>query len=171
MSTPVRLGSLARWSGRGAILLGLALACRSDEVAWQQRLAVPEVRRLAGLWTLALRNDPSRADSAPPWVAGQLALTLNLGRRRVSDWTEPPMFFGSYDLAWGRLGLGAATSSGIPAIAGRLRHDTLELTLGPHSSQPVALTGRLFGDSAAGRWSVVQRAGPGGGGDFVLRRR
>jgi hypothetical protein len=121
-----------------------------------------------------LQSEAVGADSLPPPEAqGEVALTLNGQRVQASGFDGPPMLVGTYDIDLAPLGLGAGADAdaGGPGVGVRLRGDSAYLQLALDSKRPIELRGVLRGDSIVGRWTAYMRAGAGGAGNFVLRRR
>jgi len=159
---------MASRTWRGALAAVVLAGCGPGQSQWQASLAAARAERLVGVWIARLRVDRVTGDSLPP-VTGQIGLTLNEEGRRVAQFGERPTYFGTFDIDLATAGISAA-AAGIPALTGRLRGDTLELSLGPQSDSPVLLMGILVGDSVGGRWTAHQRAGADRSGSFVLRR-
>jgi hypothetical protein len=148
------------------------LGCQSDLATWQAKLAASNAPHLVGLWKVQLYLDGHSADSlGQPKAVGQIALTLNNERVGSPGFGDPPMVVGTYDVDFGPVGLATVRYAGFPGVVGRCRGDSVDLKLASESKLPIELSGVMIGDSVVGRWDAHSRAGPGGTGDFVLRRR
>jgi hypothetical protein len=128
---------------------------------------------MVGIWSLEFRTGHLGEDTLTRPVLGTISLTLNEeGRSAPGFEEEPPMFFGTYDIPFERAGFELSPTSGIPAVVGRIRGDSVDLKLAPDSRLTIIMTGVLDHDSIAGRWATeYRRAGIDGAGRFVLRRR
>jgi hypothetical protein len=146
--------------------------CKPDMPAWRSHLAEPGISRLAGIWTVELSVASNVGLPAHGFRdAGTLALVLNRERVTTSLFGTPPVAFGTYDIPFDSMGVSSGDPLGTPDVWARVAGDSVTLTLSPRAKWPITLTGRWAGDSLTGRWTTEQRAGPGGLGDFVLRRR
>jgi hypothetical protein len=147
-------------------------ACRPDMGAWRGQLAQPGVSRIAGIWSVEFSVATGTGIPAHGIrEAGTIALVLNRERVTTSLFGTPPVAFGTYDIPFDSMGVNSGDPLGTPDVWARVAGDSIVLLLSPKAKWPVTLAGRWQGDSLVGRWSTEQRAGPGGLGDFVLRRR
>lgn len=153
------------------LLVLSALACRPGMQEWRAKLLASNARQLAGVWEVQLRLDAQGGEPLPPReAAGQIALTLNEERQASPLLGEPPMVVGTYNVDLGPLGL-SGSYAGFPGVIGRTLGDSVDLRLAADSKLPIELRGIFVADSVVGRWDAHSRAGRGGLGDFVLRRR
>ena len=160
---------------RPGLLLACALlvvpACRPGDAAWRAELAASKAPRLVGLWDIRMVPDRQAGDPVPPPSAsGEIALTLNEERQASPVLGASPMVVGTYNIDLAPLGL-SGTYAGFPGVVGRTSGDSVDLRLAAESKLPIELRGRFDADSIVGRWDAHSRAGRGGMGDFVLRRR
>lgn len=150
---------------------GAVTACQPDMAAWRNHLAEPAVARLAGAWTIELRADGGvfGRDGSGARASGVLDLVLN--RERVTTTSsQPPVAFGVYDVALAALGIGTGEAA-TPDAWVEWQADSVIMTLSPKAKWPIRLAGAWSGDSLVGRWRAWSQPGPGGIGDFVIRRR
>jgi len=104
-------------------------------------------------------------------TSGRVALTVNDAGLDASGVGARPDLFGTYDIDFSPLRFRPGAVSGVPAVIGIVRGDSLILALAPSSDLPIELRGAVAGDSITGRWSASARAGPGATGTFSLGRR
>jgi hypothetical protein len=162
-----------RGLGLAAVLGAVVIGCGADRAEWRASLEAQQAVRLVGLWSAELTRDLPVADNLPArQAAGEIALTLNEARLSAPGVSSPPVYFGTYDLDFGAIGVITGLRKDIPGIAGTLRGpDTLVLHLTVDPPREIVFVGRIQGDSVVGRWNARQPRGVDAAGDFVLRRR
>lgn len=146
-------------------------ACGSDMAAWRHHLAEPTVAGLSGGWTIEMHADGGAygREGTNARADGVIDVVLNRDRATTAS-SQPPVAFAVYDVTLTALNLGTGGPAAPDAwveVAG----DSIVVTLSPSAKWPVRLAGTWQGESITGRWRAYSEPGPGGIGDFVMRRR
>ena len=125
---------------------------------------------LAGVWTirLSLLTAPfgARVVEEKPDIDGQIALLRNSSIAKRYAHLTTVTNYGSYDIDFSPFGFDSPeTGKPTSVLAGPFDSDSITILLSPNQSDmEIRMTGKLFGDSVEGTWSVAfSRAGVGGG--------
>ena len=161
----------------GLCLLAAMLFACTDRSALERQARAATTQRLIGTWDARFHLDQPLvlrpgSGSVKQDVYGQFAFLANRWLNRDYPTMESPSDYGTFDVDFTPFGFDARTNDEAPtAVAGWLKHDSLEIILGdPQSDMTVRMSGRVAGDSIVGGWRVLVSRTGGGGGRFVMVR-